>query len=227
VHHERAAVLTYDDGPTPGVTDVLLDLLAERGATATFFVLLTRVRRSPALLAEVIAAGHEVALHGLDHRRLTEVRRRSLPALIREARAELEDTAGVPVRWFRPPYGAHSRASWAAAHQAGLTTVQWSVACRDWLTLPPAEYLVNLDGRDLSGEVVLLHDGYADASDCAHDGPEPVLDRRALSGAVLDRVEAQGLRATSLGGALRTGTPEFDVRLAVSGWRSRAGALLR
>ncbi|MGA8245859.1 MAG: polysaccharide deacetylase family protein, partial [Nocardioides sp.] len=67
----RSVVLTYDDGPTPGVTDQLLAVLAEADATATFFVLLTRVRPHLALLRELLAAGHEIGLHGPDHRRLT------------------------------------------------------------------------------------------------------------------------------------------------------------
>ena len=66
-------VLTYDDGPTPGVTDRLLPILAEAGATATFFVLLTRVRAHPSMVAELLAAGHEVALHGIDHVDLTSL----------------------------------------------------------------------------------------------------------------------------------------------------------
>ena len=132
-----AAVLTYDDGPTPGVTDRLLPVLAEAGATATFFVLLTRVRREPGLLREVLAAGHEIGLHGPDHQRLTTLPPASLPARFRESRAELEDLAGVPVSWSRPPYGAQDRASWAAAREAGLTPVLWSVTCRDWENPPP------------------------------------------------------------------------------------------
>ena len=67
---EPVVVLTYDDGPT-AETPAVLEALADVGATATFFVLLTRVRRTPGLLADVRDAGHEIALHGADHRRLT------------------------------------------------------------------------------------------------------------------------------------------------------------
>ena len=52
----RTTVLTYDDGPTLGTTDLLLPVLAEAGATATFFVLLTRVRADLALLHDVLDA---------------------------------------------------------------------------------------------------------------------------------------------------------------------------
>ena len=64
---EPIVVLTFDDGPVPGSTEDLLASMADFGASATFFVVMTRVRRSPGLLAEISAQGHEVALHGPDH----------------------------------------------------------------------------------------------------------------------------------------------------------------
>ncbi|MGC4112924.1 MAG: polysaccharide deacetylase family protein [Nocardioides sp.] len=200
-------VLTYDDGPTPGVTDRLLPVLAEAGASATFFVLLTRVRASPGLLHELIAAGHEVGLHGLDHQRLTSLPAEAHAARFRDGKAELEDVAGVPVRWSRPPYGAQDRASWQAARDAGLTPVCWSATCRDWEDLAQEEFVRSLDDVDPEGCVLLLHDGFADGRDGVDDGPPPArLDRVALTRSVLDRVGASGLSVLGLGRALERGT---------------------
>ena len=102
---EPQIVLTFDDGPDPVGTAEVLTALAEAGASATFFVLMSRARRHGSLLTEVVAAGHEVGLHGVDHQPLTDftyaaARRRTL-----DGRRELEDRLGRPVRWFRPPYG--------------------------------------------------------------------------------------------------------------------------
>jgi peptidoglycan/xylan/chitin deacetylase (PgdA/CDA1 family) len=60
--------LTFDDGPHPEGTPMMLDVLARHGATATFFVVGEQVRQRPALLAAVRAQGHQVALHGDRHR---------------------------------------------------------------------------------------------------------------------------------------------------------------
>jgi len=209
-----SVVLTYDDGPTPGVTDRLLTVLAEAGATATFFVLVTRAVRSPGLVRDLLEAGHELGLHGRDHRRLTTLDPDVVPALLSEARRALEDLASVPIRWFRPPYGAQDAATWRAARAADLTPVLWSVHCSDWTELPLAERLHGLRAAPLAGQIVLLHDGFADAADGVDDGPPPVLDRCELSSAVLREVGAAGCRARSLGSALETAAavrrPWFD-----------------
>src|ERR1700709_2649978 len=60
--------LTFDDGPHRMSTPRFLDLLAERKVHATFFMLGEQVSRAPALAREVLAAGHEIALHGYEHR---------------------------------------------------------------------------------------------------------------------------------------------------------------
>jgi peptidoglycan/xylan/chitin deacetylase (PgdA/CDA1 family) len=209
-----SVVLTYDDGPTPGVTDRLLTVLADAGASATFFVLLTRARRNPELLRDLLAAGHEIGLHGRDHQRLTTVDPDLLPGILKDARQELEDLASVPVALFRPPYGAQDAAVWHAVRAADLTPVLWSLHCADWLDVPLDERLTALRSGPLAGAVVLLHDGFAGADDGVDDGPAPPFDRCAVTSAVLAEIATAGLTARSLGAALQTSTavrrPWFD-----------------
>ena len=207
-------IVTYDDGPSPGDTDAILRELEARSATATFFVLLTRARRSPGLIGEMLAAGHEVALHGADHRRLTtDVDLDALPRILKDARAELEDLAGVPVRWFRPPYGSQSRPTWQAVVSVGLTPVLWSIDCGDWLTLTLDEHLAQVRQPSLRDAIVLLHDAFADESDGVDDGPAPCVDRPALTRAVLDEAGRRGLSVRSVGESLCDAEPAWRVWL--------------
>lgn len=196
-------VLTYDDGPNPGGTDKVLKALAETGSTATFFVLMGRVRRSPGLLADVIDAGHEIALHGVDHRRLTEmsaseVRRRTL-----DGRHELEDIVGQEVRWFRPPYGAQHLSTWAAIRSTGMEPVVWSNDVADWED-DPVDQIAARSHDVRSGSVLLLHDGYADPTDGVDDGPAPTFDRGELTRRILGGLAERGLTTSSLADALTT-----------------------
>jgi peptidoglycan/xylan/chitin deacetylase (PgdA/CDA1 family) len=199
------AVLTYDDGPQPGGTDKVLAALADAGTTATFFILVGRARRFPGLLADVVAAGHEIALHGIDHVRLTTmspmlVRRRTIAG-----RHELEDLAGCAVRWFRPPYGAQHPTTWAAIRSTGMQSVVWSNEVNDWDDDPVADIAARA-GAVHSGSVLLLHDGYADDSDGVDDGPPPTFDRGELSRRILGGLAERGLATSSLGDALAAGS---------------------
>jgi len=200
-------VLTYDDGPQPGGTDAVLEALAERGATATFFVLLSRVRAHRSLLDDVLAAGHEIALHGPDHRRITGFDPETARARTAAAKDELEDAAGREVRWFRPPYGGQSPTSWQAVRDAGLEPVLWSADCRDWLDATDDERLAQVRGMHGPGSVVLAHDGFAEPLDGVDDGPPPRLDRGRLTRMVLETVTAMGIRCCSVDHALTTGEP--------------------
>ncbi len=199
-------VLTFDDGPEPGGTDRVLSALAEAGASATFFVLLTRVRRYPALLGEVLAAGHEVALHGVDHRALPTLPPDEVARLVRAGRAELEDVTGQPVRWFRPPYGRQTFRNWRAVTGAGLMPVLWGPTTWDWRDVPTAERVAKAQEGVRPGAIVLAHDGFAGPADGACDGPPPELDRGELVTRVLEGYAERGLSARSLEQALVSGS---------------------
>jgi peptidoglycan-N-acetylglucosamine deacetylase len=160
-HHDHVA-LTFDDGPDPASTPAFLDELDRLGWRATFFALGSMVRRHPSLTAEIVARGHEIAVHGYEHR--SHLRRP--PGWIRDDVERARDliaqtTETVPV-WFRPPYGALSAGSLRAARGLGLRTVLWTAWGRDWRAqATPASVVADI-GRDLGpGATVLLHD-----SDC-------------------------------------------------------------
>jgi peptidoglycan/xylan/chitin deacetylase (PgdA/CDA1 family) len=199
-------VLTFDDGPEPGGTDRVLAALDDAGATATFFVLLTRVRKYPSLLAEVVAAGHEVALHGVDHRALPTLPPDEVARLVRAGRAELEDAAGTAIRWFRPPYGRQTVRNWRAVLGAGLLPVLWGPTTWDWKDVPPEERVAKAMIGVAPGAIVLAHDGFAGPEDGACDGPPPQLERGELIGSVLHGYAERGLAARSLGDALADGS---------------------
>lgn len=207
---EPHVVMTFDDGPDPTGTRAVLRALSEHDATATFFILLTRARRNPAMLAELLAAGHEIALHGVDHARPTtfsaaEARRRLV-----EGRAELEELSGQQVRWYRPPYGAQTLSTWRATRAAGLTPVMWGGTTWDWRDVAQDDRVAKaLSTAAKPGAILLGHDCFAGPEDNAPPGdPEPQLDRHDLIDRILTGLADQGLVGRSLADALESGTPE-------------------
>ena len=161
------AALTFDDGPDPLFTPRLLDALDAAGAAATFFVVGERIPGNEELLGEIERRGHEIALHGMTHRRhdgLDEA----------EARAELDDglaaiaAAGVArPRWYRPPYGGSTPALSRFCEELDLGLAYWSTWGQDWEPLSAAR-IAKLVLRDLDdGGVILLHDSplYAERED--------------------------------------------------------------
>jgi peptidoglycan/xylan/chitin deacetylase (PgdA/CDA1 family) len=151
--------LTFDDGPHPAGTPAVLAALAELGWRATFFMLGTQVRAHPALAAAVADAGHEVALHGDEHRYLfTRPHREIRDDLTRGVEA-LQEATGARPCWFRPPYGVLTAGGLAAARRLALRPLLWTAWGRDWLpAATPRSVVQELGHGVLDGGTVLLHD---------------------------------------------------------------------
>lgn len=95
-------------------TERILDLLAESGSLATFFILGCIAARHPRLVRRIAEAGHEVASHGWEHYRISEQSPQSFRADIRQAKAALEDAAGAPVVGYRAANFSMSAETWWA-----------------------------------------------------------------------------------------------------------------
>jgi peptidoglycan/xylan/chitin deacetylase (PgdA/CDA1 family) len=185
---EGSVALTFDDGPHPQGTPAVLDVLAARGARATFFLVGEQVARDPGLAREIAAAGHAVALHGHRHRNVLRVGPRALAADLHRAAALIEAAADERVSRYRPPYGIFSPVALALAHRRGWTPTMWSRWGRDWQRSATPERIAATATLDLAaGDVLLLHD--------ADHYSAPGSWRRTVAALplVLDAVAAMGL----------------------------------
>jgi len=157
-----AVALTFDDGPHPDGTPAVLAELDRQGVTATFYVVAARARRHPRVLGEIVAAGHELGLHGGPHLPHAVLPPLVLDRVLRSARAEIEDLAGAEVRSVRAPFGAASLATVRYAARAGLPLVSWSRWGRDWeARADPAAIARRIAGGVTAGDILLLHDSDA------------------------------------------------------------------
>lgn len=154
--------LTFDDGPDPISTPSVLSALDTLGWRATFFCLGSMVEAAPALAAEVVAAGHEVGVHGYEHRGALRRTPKALSDDLVRARDIVGEATGSSLRWYRPPFGEMSAGVFAAARRAGLRPVLWSAWGRDWRAEATPDSVIDDLGRGvLRGGTILLHD-----SDC-------------------------------------------------------------
>jgi peptidoglycan-N-acetylglucosamine deacetylase len=152
------AVLTFDDGPDPDSTPAVLDALEAAGAKGTFFVVGEQLMRHHAIARDAIERGHQVELHGFEHRPHDQLSPQQARDDLARGLGALEASTGVRARWYRPPYGLFSEASYAACEHLELRPVYWSGWAMDWEAIE-AERIAELAGRDLHpGAIVLLHD---------------------------------------------------------------------
>jgi peptidoglycan-N-acetylglucosamine deacetylase len=185
--------LTFDDGPHPQGTPAVLEVLRERGATATFFLVGEQVERYPTLVAEIVAAGHGTELHCFRHRNNLRLGSRDFLEDAERARASIEQAGGRPVAFYRPPYGIFSAVTLRSVRQRGWRPVLWSRWGRDWDRSATAESIARRSSAGIAaGDIVLLHD-----ADYYSARGSWVRTAAALP-LILDEIEACGLKTASL-----------------------------
>jgi peptidoglycan/xylan/chitin deacetylase (PgdA/CDA1 family) len=151
--------LTFDDGPAGASTEATVELLARLDVRATFFVVAERARRQPEQLRRLVAAGHAVGNHSLDHRwgAFFGSRQRML-GWVKAAEATLSDLLGAPTVGFRSPAGVRTPPLHWALRQLGMPLIHWNVRFYDavWQWREAAALASLL--RTAPGSIVLLHD---------------------------------------------------------------------
>lgn len=185
--------LTFDDGPHAEGTPAVLEQLARRDAVATFFLVGEQVVQRPSLAREIVAAGHEVAVHGYRHTLLLRRRVAPLADDLDRAVDAIGEATGVRPTLYRPPYGVFSSGALAHVRSRGWRPLLWSTWGRDWERRATPESIARRAVRRLRpGDVVLLHDS---------DAYSPVGSWRKTVAAVpsvLEAVAALGVPADSV-----------------------------
>jgi peptidoglycan-N-acetylglucosamine deacetylase len=171
--------LTFDDGPNPAFTPRLLDVLAEHGVPATFFMLGGRAQTNQELVRRIAAAGHLIGNHSWSHLNLAMSAAEKIREELTETRDTLEQITGMPVKFFRPPFGARRPVTLAVARELGMTPVMWNAMTSDWEE-PSAEKIATalsgkidrLTGRGSAVNIVLHDGGHRESA--ANRGPSIV-----------------------------------------------------
>lgn len=198
----KCIALTFDDGPWPGTTAQILDVLDQYGAKATFFVLGTQARANADLLRRVRGAGHEIGIHTWRHSKLTHLSFAAIVADLRRCQELLTQITGEPVRLMRPPYGAINASVQAASAQLGLRPVLWTSDTQDWRRPGEAAIFKRIMSSARPGAIILCHDGGGNRWDTlkAIQRAVPALLQQGYK--LVTVSELLGLRPPSEGGML-------------------------
>ena len=157
---DHAVALTFDDGPDPVFTPRVLDILAQFGVRATFFVIGKRAEQHPEIIRAIAEAGHEVGNHTYTHRPLWLLSPRRTREEIDRCTHVLTTILGKPPRYFRPPWGQSNIAAVRHSVRIRQQRVLWSLRGEGWLPLARPEMIVRTVARRLHpGAIIDLHDG--------------------------------------------------------------------
>lgn len=180
----REIYLTFDDGPDLEHSPPVLDLLAQYDAKATFFMVGRAVEAAAPVVRRMLAEGHTIANHSMDHPRMPQVPWRQQWAEFDRADAVLAKFDGQARHLVRPPRGESTMTMIAGSLLGRAPIVLWSVDSLDY-RLTPEAVVAHLERKSLrDGDILLFHD----------DGPCAV---QALA-RLLPRWQAAGWRFPAL-----------------------------
>lgn len=158
----RYVALSFDDGPDPQVTPIVLDVLKRFGARATFFTIGKSLQAQPLLAKRIVAERHELGNHSLAHSRWQAFlgARKQEQEIKNGAQAITQVTGAAGSALYRPPIGLKSPPMARAAQRLDLTIVAWSLHSQDTRISDPTRIARRVLDNIRPGDIVLMHDGH-------------------------------------------------------------------
>lgn len=152
---DKLIALTFDDGSS-GNTNQLLDILEEKDAKATFFVLHTNAQNNTQALQRIVQDGHQVANHTYDHLDLTQMSNTDIRAQIDKNADFIYSVTGVRTNLYRPPYLAYNANVLSVLNDQ--SAIGLSLDSMDWTGITSEQIINNILNQAKDGDIVLMHD---------------------------------------------------------------------
>ena len=180
----KKIALTFDDGPHPVYTKILLDGLAERGAKASFFVTGENAEKYPELILRMQKEGHLIGNHTYSHIQLTSNNREAFRQELISTNEVLKEITGAETIFVRPPYG-----SWDKSFEKELNMfpVLWNIDPLDWCSHNAECIAAKVVEKAGDGDIILMHD-YYDTSVTAALEVVDVLQKRGFQFVTVEEI---------------------------------------
>ena len=151
---DRQIYLTFDDGPTPEITDFVLECLSEYEAKATFFCIGKNVEENPSIIQRILAGGHSIGNHTMNHSNAWKMDYTAYQADVIKCQ-EVFNELQIKSIGFRPPYGRITRKMYREMDRVIL----WNVLTGDYnATLSSSEIIESVLPLLKPGAIVVMHD---------------------------------------------------------------------
>jgi peptidoglycan/xylan/chitin deacetylase (PgdA/CDA1 family) len=158
-------LFTFDDGPNPKTTPLVLDTLAKHRIHAVFFLVGEMAGnpnpKVPALIRRILREGHVIATHTMKHKDLCRVPEPVAAHDLDDGKAIIEQVAGVPTAWFRAPFGTRCDRLERLLAERHLAHFHWDLDPQEWKHGNPArtvKYVTGELGHSYGRNVLLMHD---------------------------------------------------------------------
>ena len=169
---DKYIYLTFDEGYEAGYTSKLLDILKENNVKAAFFITAHYLNTQPELVQRMIAEGHIVGNHTVNHKSMPDLDDEKIKEEIMNLHTAIYQKFNYEMKYIRPPMGEFSERTLEITKSLGYTTTMWSLAYDDWDE--------NRQGREAygkdkvisnihNGAIILLHANSIDNSNILDD----------------------------------------------------------
>ena len=157
VENVKKIALTFDDGPHPVYTPLLMDGLAKRKVKATFFITGENAEAYPELVKRMQEEGHLIGNHTYSHIQLTRGNREKFKGELKKTNEIIEEITGHGVTYVRPPYGSWDK---SFEKELNMIPVLWNIDPLDWCCNDASCVIRRVESAAGEDAVILLHDSY-------------------------------------------------------------------
>jgi peptidoglycan/xylan/chitin deacetylase (PgdA/CDA1 family) len=155
----KEVMLTFDDGPHPVYTPLILDILKEKGVHAIFFCIGEKALENPGIVVRMINEGHKVGIHTMNHSvGFTVASKLMAERDLDNCRKILSDITGTDIVLFRPPFGVTNPNIAKAVKRLKLKTIGWSIRSFDTIKKDEQKVISKVGNELHNGAIILLHD---------------------------------------------------------------------
>ena len=156
---ENKIYLTFDDGPTPDVTEWVLEELKKHQAKATFFCIGKNIKNNPDLFKRVVNDGHAIGNHTFNHFNGWKTTSVDYLKNTSQCQTEINKMITVNNKLFRPPYGKIKTSQSKKLRKSGYKIIMWDVLSADFdQSITPERCLENVLQNAVSGSIIVFHD---------------------------------------------------------------------